>query len=83
MRKSYICGILSGSTKRTAWFRVSRENQAIAQAGATISPGVFFVSSIQWISPLTPGDYEVKAGYERPVVISSKFEVREGGCTLR
>jgi hypothetical protein len=72
----FICGMLSGTTKRGAWFNVFSQDRVVAQASTTLEPGPFFVSSLQWFAPLTAGDYRIEAGYVRPVVISSNFSVR-------
>jgi hypothetical protein len=72
----FICGTLSGTTKRGAWFNVLSQDRAVAQASTALEPGPFFVANLQWFAPLIAGDYRIEAGYVRPAVISSRFSVR-------
>ncbi|MFN8470229.1 MAG: hypothetical protein U0X20_32040 [Caldilineaceae bacterium] len=72
----FICGVIEGSTRRSVWFYIYDQDRAIAHMSGTVGPGPFFISRIAWISPLAPGNYRIEAGYEKPVVIRSKFDVR-------
>lgn len=71
----FVCGKVTGSTRRTAWFFIYGNDRAVAHTSATVGPGTFFISRILWSSPLLPGEHKIEAGYERLPVISAKFLV--------
>ena len=71
----YICGTLSGTTKRTAWFHIFRNTLLVNSTSATVAPGAFFISA-DLRFPLTAEKYRISAQYGKQVVIESHFWVK-------
>jgi hypothetical protein len=70
-----ICGVLSGDTRRSAYYYIFRNDTAVGRASETVAPGKFFLTPTWWVDELVPGYYRVEARYTRIVVISSEFTV--------
>ena len=49
----FICGYVSGASKRAAAFYVFHKGDVVAQATGSVVPGAFFLSPLHCSSPLT------------------------------
>jgi len=71
----YICGTLSGTTKRTAWFHLFRNTTLVHSTSATVAPGAFLIS-VDLRFPLTAEKHRISAQFGKLPVIESDFWVR-------